>query len=78
MPKTVAEMTAEEPKELVGLAVEQKLVELFGDPDDGLVIREPVRNRLLRQKQAVAHGERGEPFVLPHQEIEPRPSICLI
>ena len=38
MPKTVAEMTAEELKELVGFAVEQKLVELFGDPDDGLVI----------------------------------------
>ncbi len=62
MPKTVAEMTAEELKELVGFAVEQKLVELFGAPDDGLVIREPVRKRLLRQKQAVAQGERGEPF----------------
>ena len=62
MPKTVAEMTAEELKELVGFAVEQKLVELFGDPDDGLVIREPVRKRLLRQKEAVAHGARGEPF----------------
>lgn len=60
MPKTVAEMTAEELKELVGLAVEQKLVELFGDPDDGLVIREPVRKRLLQQKRAVARGERGE------------------
>ncbi len=62
MPKTVAEMTAEELKELVGFAVEQKLVELFGDPDDGLVIREAVRKRLLRQKEAVAQGERGEPF----------------
>ena len=62
MPKTVAEMTAEELKELVGFAVEQKLVELFGDPDDVLVIREPVRKRLLRQKEAVAQGERGEPF----------------
>lgn len=62
MPKTVAEMTAEELKELVGFAVEQKLVELFGDPDDVLVIREPVRRRLLRQKEAVTQGERGEPF----------------
>ena len=62
MSKIVAEMTAEELKELVGLAVEQKLVELLGDPDEGLVIREPVRKRLLRQKRAVAQGERGEPF----------------
>lgn len=62
MSKIVAEMTAEELKELVGLAVQQKLVELFGDPDEGLVIREPIRKRLLRQKRAVARSERGEPF----------------
>ena len=62
MPKTVAEMTAEELKELVGLVVEQKLRELLGDPDEGLVIREPVRKRLLQQERAVAQGERGESF----------------
>ena len=60
MPKIVAEMTAKELRELVGSAVEQKLVELLGDPDAGLVIRENVRKRLLRQKRAVAKGERGE------------------
>ena len=60
MTKTVAEMTADELKRLVGLAVEQKLIELLGDPDEGLVLRESVRKRLLRQKRAVAKGERGE------------------
>ena len=62
MAKTVAEMTGEELRELVGAAVEQKIVELLGDPDAGLVLREDVRKRLLRQKQAVAKGERGEPL----------------
>jgi len=60
MARTVAEMTGEELRELVGAAVEQKIVELLGDPDAGLVLRENVRKRLLRQKRAVAKGERGE------------------
>jgi len=60
--RTVAEMTGEELRELVGDVVEQKIVELLGDPDAGLVLRETVRKRLLRQKRAVAKGERGEPL----------------
>ncbi|MEW6237106.1 MAG: hypothetical protein AB1656_17115 [Candidatus Omnitrophota bacterium] len=36
------------------------MIELLGDPDEGLPIRKSVRDRLLRQKQAVAAGERGE------------------
>jgi hypothetical protein len=38
------------------------LAELLGDPDEGLPIRKQVHDRLLRQKQAVAAGERGQPF----------------
>jgi hypothetical protein len=60
MAKILAEMTADELKQLVGLAVEEKLIELLGDPDEGVVLRESVRKRLLRQKRAVAKGERGE------------------
>jgi len=60
MARTVAEMTGEELRELVEAAVEQKIVELLGDPDAGLVLREKVRKRLLRQKRVVAKGERGE------------------
>jgi len=60
MAKILAEMTADELKQLVGLAVEEKLIELLGDPDEGLVLRESLRKRLLRQKRAVAKGERGE------------------
>ena len=60
MARIVAEMTAGELKRLVGLAVEEKLIELLGDPDEGLVLRESLRKRLLQQKRAVAKGERGE------------------
>ena len=56
MAKILAEMTADELRQLVGLAVEEKLVELLGDPDKGLVLRETSRKRLLRQKRVVAKG----------------------
>jgi hypothetical protein len=60
MEKTVAEMTAHELREMMGELIEEKLVELFGDPDQGLDLRDSMRERLLRQKSEVAAGERGE------------------
>ena len=62
MANKVAQMTKEELKEMMETLIEQKLLELLGDPDEGLQIRKKVRDRLLRQKKAVAAGERGEPF----------------
>ncbi len=62
MATTVAQMTKSELREIIETVVEQKLLELLGDPDEGLPIRKAVRDRLLRQKRAVAKGERGEPL----------------
>ena len=62
MATNVAQMTRSELQEIIENAVEQKLLELLGDPDEGLHLRKLVRDRLLRQKQAVAAGERGKPF----------------
>ena len=62
MATKVAEMTTDELREMIETTIEQKLRELLGDPDEGLPIRKSVRDRLSRQKQAVAAGERGEPF----------------
>lgn len=58
----VAQMTKDELKEMIESTVEQKLLELLGDPDEGLEIRKSVRERLVRQKRQVSAGERGEPF----------------
>ena len=58
----VAQMTKEELREMIETIIEEKLLELFGDPDEGVPIRKTIRERLLRQKEAVAKGERGEPF----------------
>ncbi|HUT34933.1 MAG TPA: hypothetical protein VNE39_15695 [Planctomycetota bacterium] len=62
MATTVGEMTARELQQIVEAAVERKLAELLGDPDEGLPVRKALRNRLLRQRRAVAAGERGKPL----------------
>ena len=56
----IAQMTEEELREIIETIIEQKLLEFLGEPDEGLPIRQAVLERLLRQKQAVADGERGE------------------
>ena len=62
MVDTVAQMTKEELREMIETSIEQKLLEILGDPDEGLEIKKSVRDRLLRQRKAVAAGERGQPF----------------
>ena len=47
-------------QKMIGTAVEEKLLELLGDPDQGLDIKKSLKNRLLRQKKKVALGLRGE------------------
>ncbi|MCH7748998.1 MAG: hypothetical protein IH939_12985 [Acidobacteria bacterium] len=58
----VADMSKEELTDLIEATVEQKLIELLDDPDEGLEIREEVRESILRQRAAVAKGERGRPL----------------
>lgn len=60
MAATVARMTKHELKETIESTVEQKLLELLGDPDQGLVLKKVVKERLLRQRKTVASGQRGE------------------
>ena len=59
---TIAQMTKKDLKELLEATIEQKLLEMLGDPDEGLELRDDVRGRLLRQRQVVAEGERGQSF----------------
>ncbi len=57
---TVVHMSKEELREMIEEAVEQKLVELLGDPDADLPLRKAIKERLLRQQRLVAGGDRGE------------------
>ena len=67
MADTIAQMSKAELSALIETVVEQRLLDIFGDPDEGLQLEEGVRRRLLRQMQQVAAGERGRPLkdVLP-------------
>jgi hypothetical protein len=62
MATKVAQMTKDELQQMIETTIEQKLLELLGDPDEGLSLRKVLYDRLLRQKKAVAAGERGETF----------------
>jgi hypothetical protein len=53
-------MTQEQLREMIGETVEEKLIELLGDPDAGLIIRKSLRTRLLRQRRKVVQGHRGD------------------
>jgi hypothetical protein len=53
-------MTRDELRRMIGAVVEEKLIEILGDPDEGLVLRKSLLKRLRRQKAAVARGERGQ------------------
>ena len=60
MAVTVVKMTKHELKEMIESTVERKLLQLLGDPDQGLVLRRAIKDRLLRQRKTVTAGERGE------------------
>ena len=74
MANTISGMTPSEFRELVEAivenAVERKLVELLGDPDDGLQVRKSVQERLLRQQRDVKAGQRGRSLGDIAQELE--------
>ena len=60
MAATMAQMPKRELPEMLETLIEQKLLDLLGDPDAGVEIRKSVRDRLLRQRKAVAAREQGK------------------
>ncbi|MFA6978126.1 MAG: hypothetical protein WC209_02285 [Ignavibacteriaceae bacterium] len=56
---TLAQMTKKEFTKILSNVVEQKLIELYGDPDEGLIIKDRLRKRLVLQKKATSKGDRG-------------------
>ncbi len=60
MQKTLAQMSVADLRALIGELIEDKLLELLRDPDEGLQVRDSVRRRLEHQQEAVRAGERGQ------------------
>jgi len=61
MSTIVAELTVDELKYIIQEAMEQKLSEMLGDPDEGLELREEIKARLRRSLEAERRGARGIP-----------------
>ena len=57
----VKDLPSKELKALVREAVEEALIELLGDPDQGLELREEIQERLRHSLERVEKGERGIP-----------------
>ncbi len=55
----VKDLTMEELKDYINEVVEEKLVELLGDPDWGLELKDEVKERLRQSLEAVRRGEKG-------------------
>ena len=49
MSPTVAHMSRDEIQDLMEAVVEQKLVALLGDPEEGLPLKKTLHDRLVRQ-----------------------------
>ncbi|MCP4696481.1 MAG: hypothetical protein GY862_06500 [Gammaproteobacteria bacterium] len=62
MEMTLTDMTKQEFEEFFSDLLERKLLELLVDPDKGLLLQEGLQERLLRQQQATAQGQRGQAF----------------
>ncbi|MBC7265236.1 MAG: hypothetical protein H5T64_12905 [Chloroflexi bacterium] len=53
---SVADLTVDELKDLIREVVAQTIVEIFGDPDEGLELREDIKAHLQRSLAAVRAG----------------------
>jgi len=49
----------EELKKLFREAIEEALLEIFGDPDEGLPLRPQTQERLKRSLERIPQGEKG-------------------
>jgi len=55
----VGGLSKEELKELFREAIEETLLELFGDPDEGLLLRPEIQERLKLSLERIPQGEKG-------------------
>lgn len=62
MTELVSQMTKEDFREMISALLDEKLTELLVDPDEGLVLRDEIRESLIRQREAIARGELGKPI----------------
>jgi hypothetical protein len=58
---SVADLTIDEFKDLIKEVVTQTILEIFGDPDEGLELRDEIQERLRRSLAATPVGGETRP-----------------
>ena len=58
---SVADLTVDELRSLIKEVVTQTILEIFGDPDEGLELREEIKDRLRRSLAATQAGGETRP-----------------
>lgn len=62
MAATVAELTPAELRAMIEEVVRDELLDVVGDPDEGLELRSEVRAQLEVQRERVRQGDLGIPW----------------
>ena len=58
----ISKLTLDDIKEFVDELVEEKLIHILKDPDEGLELREDIKARLKKSLKSQADGEKGIPL----------------
>lgn len=72
MSTTTLDITGEELTALVKNIVDERIIELIGDPEDDLEVKDELKERLIAQRKEADNGDYGIPFdeVLKRLELE--------
>lgn len=72
MSATTLDITAEELMALVKNIVDERIIEIIGDPEDDLELRDELKVRLLNQRKEADNGDYGIPLneVLKRLELD--------
>ena len=62
---TVADLTVDQFKDLIREVVIQTLIEVLGDPDEGLELRDEIKVKIRQSLAAVKAGEK----IMPAEEV---------
>lgn len=62
MNATTLDITSEELTALVKNIVDERIIELIGDPEDDLEIKSELKARLINQRKEADNGDFGIPF----------------
>lgn len=69
MARVISDLTTDELQEMIETAIDRKLTEWLGDPDEGKQLRPDLVERIQRQREEYAQGKRGRTLAEVRQRL---------